>query len=59
MASKGRKKGADGLQGDLVKMMYGFGDEKRPRQDSVELLDSMVQEYIFEMCRQVGLGPGL
>lgn len=55
MASKGGKEKAskDGLQGDLVKIMYGYGDEKRPRQDTVDLLESMVQEYIFEVCRQV------
>ena len=42
-----------GLQEDLVRVMYGYGDEKSPQQESVELLENMVYEYINEMCRQV------
>ena len=42
-----------GLQNDLVKMVYGYGDEKQPMQESIDLLDSLVKEYLEEMCRQV------
>lgn len=42
-----------GLQNDLVKMVYGYGDEKQPMQESINLLDSLVKEYLEEMCRQV------
>jgi len=42
-----------GLQNDLVRMVYGYGDEKQPMQESIDLLDSLVKEYLEEMCRQV------
>lgn len=42
-----------GLQNDLVKMVYGYGDEKQPMQESIDLLDSLVKEYLEEMCLQV------
>ncbi|EWM22584.1 transcription initiation factor tfiid subunit 13 [Nannochloropsis gaditana] len=41
-----------GLRNDLVKMVYGYGDEKQPMQESVDLLDDLVKEYLEEMCRQ-------
>ncbi|GAB5034651.1 transcription initiation factor tfiid subunit 13 [Nannochloropsis oceanica] len=41
-----------GLQNDLVKMVYGYGDEKQPMQESIDLLDSLVKEYLEEMCLQ-------
>ena len=41
------------LQNDLVRMVYGYGDEKQPLKESIELLENMVQEYIYEMCQQV------
>lgn len=44
-----------GLQNDLVKMVYGYGDEKQPMQESIDLLESLVKEYLEEMCRQVSL----
>jgi hypothetical protein len=30
-------------------MMYGFGDDRNPYTESVELLDDLVIEYITEM----------
>ncbi len=48
-----------GLQKDLPKMMYGYGDEKQPLQESVDLLENMVEEYLEEMCRQVGYWVGV
>jgi len=48
-----------GLRNDLVKMVYGYGDEKQPMQESVDLLDDLVKEYLEEMCRQVRRLGGL
>mmetsp|Transcript_8402 Transcript_8402/g.35146 ORF Transcript_8402/g.35146 Transcript_8402/m.35146 type:complete len:126 (+) Transcript_8402:35-412(+) len=35
---------------DLKQMMYGFGDHPEPRDETVEMLDEIVQEYIAQMC---------
>ena len=37
---------ADKFLDDLPKMMYGFGDVPEPFQESKELLNQMIEEYI-------------
>lgn len=32
--------------------MYGIGDDPNPLQESVELLDDLVTEYIVDMCHE-------
>lgn len=53
LMSGGRAGASRGFQADLVKMMYGYGDEYQPSQDTVDLMESLVQDYILEMCTQV------
>ena len=52
-SGKGKRGGGKGMQDDLVRIVYGYGDEKQPTQESIELLESMVTDYVGEMCRQV------
>ena len=33
--------------------MYGIGDDPNPLQESVELLDDLVTEYIVDMCHEI------
>lgn len=33
-------------------MMYGFGDDRNPYTESVELLEDLVIEYITEMVQK-------
>ncbi|RPB18624.1 transcription initiation factor IID, 18 kDa subunit, partial [Terfezia boudieri ATCC MYA-4762] len=33
-------------------LMYGIGDDPNPLQESVELLDDLVTEYIVDMCHE-------
>lgn len=40
-------------------MMYGFGDVRNPRPDSVELLEDMVLEYITDLCLQASQSGSL
>ena len=35
--------------GAVPNMMYGFGDVKRPRADTVKLLDDIIVDYIAKM----------
>jgi Transcription initiation factor IID, 18kD subunit len=35
-------------------MMYGFGDEAKPRLDSIKLMEEMVIEYISGLVAKVG-----
>lgn len=35
-------------------MLYGFGDVENPRQDTVELVEEMVVEYIGDVVRKYG-----
>ena len=51
-SNTGNKK-EKGLKQDLVRIVYGYGDEKEPMKESIDLLDNMVHEYIGEMCQQV------
>ncbi|XP_048769676.1 transcription initiation factor TFIID subunit 13-like [Ostrea edulis] len=37
---------------ELRCMMYGFGDDRNPYTESVELLDDLVIEYITEMTKK-------
>lgn len=32
-------------------MMYGFGDVSDPRDDSVDLMEDLVMDYIYELVR--------
>lgn len=34
--------------------MYGFGDDPHPRNDTVELLEDMVTEYLTDILLQAG-----
>ncbi len=34
-------------------MMYGFGDDANPRQDSVELVEELLLEYLTQVVRRV------
>ena len=34
-------------------MMFGFGDDKNPYTESVDLLEDLVIEYISETVRQI------
>jgi Transcription initiation factor IID, 18kD subunit len=36
-------------------MMYGFGDEPKPRLDSIKLMEEMVLEYISGLVAKVSL----
>jgi transcription initiation factor TFIID subunit 13 len=33
-------------------MMYGFGDDPNPRQESVDLIEDLVMEYIVQLCQE-------
>lgn len=35
---------------ELRTLMYAFGDDPSPLQDSVQMLDEIVTEYIVDMC---------
>ncbi|KAF8430196.1 transcription initiation factor IID, 18kDa subunit [Tirmania nivea] len=37
---------------ELRSLMYGIGDDPNPLQESVELLDDLVTEYIVDMCHE-------
>lgn len=47
---KKRKKNKD--LSDLKQLMYGFGDSKAPLEESVELLDEFVQEFILNLAEK-------
>lgn len=54
-----RKKGM--FSKELRTMMYGFGDKEEPLEESVDLLEEMVVDYIIEMTEkaaQVGAERG-
>ena len=37
---------------DLPWMMYGFGDDKAPLKETVDLLDEVVSQYVEDLARQ-------
>ena len=37
---------------DLPWMMYGFGDDKAPLKDTVDLLDEVVSQFVEDLTRQ-------
>lgn len=37
---------------ELRSMLYGFGDEKQPNDDTLEVLEQIVTDYIKEVCRK-------
>ncbi|KAF8474995.1 transcription initiation factor IID, 18kDa subunit [Kalaharituber pfeilii] len=37
---------------ELRSLMYGCGDDPNPLNESVELLDDLVTEYIIDMCHE-------
>lgn len=39
------------LTGLVRPMMFGFGDAENPRQDSVELVEELVIEYLTDVVR--------
>eukprot|EP00753_Platysulcus_tardus_P019741 PLAT749.1.p1 GENE.PLAT749.1~~PLAT749.1.p1 ORF type:complete len:126 (+),score=36.37 PLAT749.1:41-418(+) len=50
------------FRGELRSMMYGFGDSCEPLEETIDLMDSLVKEYIFHMTRsalalKAGKGP--
>ncbi|GMT15630.1 hypothetical protein PFISCL1PPCAC_6927, partial [Pristionchus fissidentatus] len=53
-ADNGNK--SDGGKGvfrkELAKMMYGSGDDKEPYDKTLEMLESIVLDYIKEMCER-------
>jgi superfamily II DNA helicase RecQ len=62
-SSRGRPKGKNSKgraprdpKPDLAMMMYGYGDEKEPLKESLEMMEGMMGDYIHEMCRQVSTG---
>ncbi|KAG8861197.1 hypothetical protein FRB96_003147 [Tulasnella sp. 330] len=46
---KGSFKGA--FSKDLRNMMYGFGDDVNPAQDSVNVMEEILMEYIADVCQ--------
>ncbi|KAG9038424.1 hypothetical protein FRB95_001281 [Tulasnella sp. JGI-2019a] len=46
---KGTFKGA--FSKDLRNMMYGFGDDVNPAQDSVNVMEEILMEYIADVCQ--------
>uniref|UniRef100_A0A914LDT8 RNA helicase n=1 Tax=Meloidogyne incognita TaxID=6306 RepID=A0A914LDT8_MELIC len=37
---------------ELRAMLYGFGDEKQPAENTLEVLEQIVMDYIREVCRK-------
>ena len=55
MSGRGKKendKKKIDITGDLSKMMYGFGDVKNPLPETVDLMQSLVFEYINDMVTE-------
>eukprot|EP01094_Clydonella_sp_ATCC50884_P004700 TRINITY_DN13730_c0_g1_i1.p1 TRINITY_DN13730_c0_g1~~TRINITY_DN13730_c0_g1_i1.p1 ORF type:complete len:172 (+),score=65.23 TRINITY_DN13730_c0_g1_i1:33-518(+) len=50
--SVGAKKKKPLFKKELEQMLYGFGDVAEPLEETVELLDEMVVEYITEMTKK-------
>lgn len=48
--AKVKRKRKTAMQGDIEEMMYGFGDVWPPKQESVELIESMVTNYIENLA---------
>ncbi|KAH8106962.1 transcription initiation factor IID, 18kD subunit-domain-containing protein [Cristinia sonorae] len=42
---------------ELRNLMYGFGDDRNPSNDSVNVLEEILVEYIVDVC-QTALAPG-
>ncbi|KAI0703618.1 transcription initiation factor IID, 18kD subunit-domain-containing protein [Cytidiella melzeri] len=57
-SSRGKKLSQRGLfTKELRNLMYGFGDDRNPANDSVNVMEEMLVEYIVDVC-QTALGPG-
>ncbi|KAF9012510.1 transcription initiation factor IID, 18kD subunit-domain-containing protein [Cyathus striatus] len=42
---------------ELRNLMYGFGDDRNPANDTVNVMEEILIEYITDICQQAG-GPG-
>ncbi|GMR38018.1 hypothetical protein PMAYCL1PPCAC_08213 [Pristionchus mayeri] len=51
-ADKPAAEGKGVFRKELAKMMYGFGDDKEPYDKTLEMLESIVLDYIKEMCER-------
>ncbi|KAF8360708.1 taf-13 [Pristionchus pacificus] len=51
-AEKAAPEGKGVFRKELARMMYGFGDDKEPFDKTLEMLESIVLDYIKEMCER-------
>ncbi|EIW85163.1 transcription initiation factor IID 18 kDa subunit, partial [Coniophora puteana RWD-64-598 SS2] len=42
---------------ELKNLMYGFGDDRNPASDTVNVMEEMLVEFIADVCLTAG-GPG-
>ncbi|GMS85789.1 hypothetical protein PENTCL1PPCAC_7964 [Pristionchus entomophagus] len=51
-ADKPAAEGKGVFRKELAKMMHGFGEDKEPYDKTLEMLESIVLDYIKEMCER-------
>ncbi|EEB87690.1 hypothetical protein MPER_14880, partial [Moniliophthora perniciosa FA553] len=58
--SKGNKKQSN-IKGlfnkELRNLMYGFGDDRNPANDTVNVMEEILIEYIMDVCQAAAGGP--
>ena len=42
----------------IEKLMYGFGDEKGSKPESVALMEDIILDYIYDFCEDIVNIPG-